>query len=671
MNENHRRRLLTSLQHADKLLQECLAVLMPSSRALFSRHLEDVSPSEAHWVQSYAEKIRSQFSALLRRFDIQPPEPSILSSWVIRTNLISLDIDLEELDPEGLRGYGAIDPDAAQELAWAVGETRRLVNQLHSFLARTRSGHTPKLDGASLAPLPDGLLESLARIISRHRLVEFLPALNSITQKVESHRFEIAVFGRVSSGKSSLINRLLGTNLLPVGTTPVTTVPVHVIGGQAPGLRVHFADKVQDLAVEHLPEYATEQLNPSNRKGVVRIEAAIPSGRIQPGVAFVDTPGVASLATSGTRLAYAYLPECDIGLVLVDGHSALGPEDLDLMRALTVSGIKYVVLISKCDLLAEEDVERVSEYTRKSLVDHLGVELEVVPVSASDSWAEKLDRWFLEFISPLVGRSRDSLAASVARKLQALRESLCVTLETRLRRDSAPGKSDPELILRPVDESLAAMRSRWRDDFANPVTWNHKILDRAASKMASLIQSPGQSNHVAEVLPQAALDVVAGHCEAFLEEYENLAAKIGRVMEDGALKSQVGHSGHPPELPRPHGLPSPDVSLLGSIDVSMPGPLAKLTSHGRERHFRVELAAIADDAVRSTLAELRPRLQHWFSKTFGALEDFYHSQTDPLRYLNADQVPGSSGGESEELRKDLLFLHGETTQVRVTADTTL
>jgi hypothetical protein len=35
-------------------------------------------------------------------------------------------------------------------------------------------------------------------LISRHGLVEFLPVLNSIARKLESHRYEIAVFGRVS-----------------------------------------------------------------------------------------------------------------------------------------------------------------------------------------------------------------------------------------------------------------------------------------------------------------------------------------------------------------------------------------------------------------------------------------------------------------------------------------
>ncbi len=195
------------------------------------------------------------------------------------------------------------------------------------------------------------LLERLVQITARHGLVEYLPALDSIIRKLESHRYEIAVFGRVSCGKSSLINRLLEIQLLPVGSTPITAVPIHIIAGDKPQLKVSFAESTKDLPVDRLPEFATEQGNPANSKRVVGIEVAVPAKRLQEGVAFVDTPGIASLATSGTKLSYAYLPDSDLGVVLVDGHSSLGRDDLDLLRSLHAAGIPSIVLISKCDLL--------------------------------------------------------------------------------------------------------------------------------------------------------------------------------------------------------------------------------------------------------------------------------------------------------------------------------
>ncbi len=93
-------------------------------------------------------------------------------------------------------------------------------------------------------------------------------------------------------------------------------------------------DRTVSLRVEALPEFATEQGNPANSKRVIGLEVTVPSKRLQEGIAFVDTPGIASLATSGTKLAYAYLPDSDFAIVLIDSQSTLGRDDLDILRAL-------------------------------------------------------------------------------------------------------------------------------------------------------------------------------------------------------------------------------------------------------------------------------------------------------------------------------------------------
>jgi hypothetical protein len=43
---------------------------------------------------------------------------------------MSLDIALEELYPQKMRGYGEMDPAAAHELTQILQEIRKLVNQL-------------------------------------------------------------------------------------------------------------------------------------------------------------------------------------------------------------------------------------------------------------------------------------------------------------------------------------------------------------------------------------------------------------------------------------------------------------------------------------------------------------------------------------------------------------
>ena len=70
--------------------------------------------------------------------------------------------------------------------------------------------------------------------VNARGFVELRSALSNIVARLESTSFEIAVFGRVSSGKSSLLNRIVERDVLPVGVNPVTSVPTRIAYGPMP-----------------------------------------------------------------------------------------------------------------------------------------------------------------------------------------------------------------------------------------------------------------------------------------------------------------------------------------------------------------------------------------------------------------------------------------------------
>ena len=73
-----------------------------------------------------------------------------------------------------------------------------------------------------------GLLQCIEELINRHGLVEFRPRIDLLASRLEDNNLEVALFGRVSSGKSSLLNALLSTDILPVGINPITAVPTQL-----------------------------------------------------------------------------------------------------------------------------------------------------------------------------------------------------------------------------------------------------------------------------------------------------------------------------------------------------------------------------------------------------------------------------------------------------------
>jgi predicted GTPase len=156
-----------------------------------------------------------------------------------------------------------------------------------------------------------------------------------ILDRLEDNSFEIAVFRRVSSGKSSLLNAMLETDLLPVGVTPITAVPIRLAYGESPAVTVWFANRPPErFAISKLPELVAEPLNPGNEKHVTRIVVQFSSPRLRDGITFVDTPGLGSLATRGAAETLAYLPRCDLGVILIDVGSTLTPDDLQTMQIL-------------------------------------------------------------------------------------------------------------------------------------------------------------------------------------------------------------------------------------------------------------------------------------------------------------------------------------------------
>ena len=171
LNDTYRRRILTSLQYADKLLTESLHALTPGTRPLFSGYAQDLSPAEARCVENYTVKIREQMGRLLTSCGIERSSPAMPSSGKIRTGLISVDLTLEDIFPEKMRGYGKMDAAAARDLSWNLQEIRWLISLLLTFLSETRLAKVEGLAHSSHGPEPAALLENIAQIIERHGLV--------------------------------------------------------------------------------------------------------------------------------------------------------------------------------------------------------------------------------------------------------------------------------------------------------------------------------------------------------------------------------------------------------------------------------------------------------------------------------------------------------------------
>jgi len=131
-----------------------------------------------------------------------------------------VDIAVEELRPSYMRGSGAVPEDAVSELNGVVHELRSLVTGMERYLKHELTTDLEKrLRRLEATGFDVDLLRLLEQIVTRNGLIEFRPRIDALAARLEDDSFELALFGRVSSGKSSLLNTLLNIDVLPVGIT--------------------------------------------------------------------------------------------------------------------------------------------------------------------------------------------------------------------------------------------------------------------------------------------------------------------------------------------------------------------------------------------------------------------------------------------------------------------
>ena len=288
------------------------------------------------------------------------------------------------------------------------------------------------------------LLRLIEQVVTRHGMVEFRPRIDLLASRLEDNNLEVALFGRVSSGKSSLLNALLGTDVLPVGVNPITAVPTRLRYGTSLRAAVTYGDGRSELvAIEEISYLVTEQGNPGNLRNVVRALVEVPSPRLQQGIVLVDTPGLGSLAKRGGAETLAYLPACDLALLLIDAGATLNDEDIGTLRLLYEAAIPAIVMLSKSDLLSEGDLNQTIRYVQEQLQHELGLKMSVHPVSSLSSHSILLDQFFDRELLPRFEQARHLRSDSVARKIAALRDSLVAALETNLDRQQRRGHAPP------------------------------------------------------------------------------------------------------------------------------------------------------------------------------------------------------------------------------------
>jgi len=661
LNQNHRRSLSVAVRHIARLLDEIDRLLFAARRpSPFSPLVSDISPAQAGVIRDYVDKARRALLAAVERHRLDPAGSPLDVRYAISVQATMASIAVEEERPKRLMGYGALDPSVAEEVDRTCDELERAVRELQAFV----DGGPDEDFGARLARLgrtaaePE-LLGLLERVVREHGLVEFRRSFAALLARLEEKTFHVAVFGRVSSGKSSLLNALLGAPILPVGVTPVTAVPARVRLGRPAVARIRDAGGATiEIPLERLAEFASEEGNPGNVKRVARLEIVYPVPGMPEGIELVDTPGIGSLATTGAEEAFAYLPRTDLALLLVDAASSMGPDEIGLLRIFKDAAIPAEILLSKADLVDGPSRRKLADYVARTVSRELDLAVPVSLVSSVEGERELVRAWFERRLRPLFARRKELTEESTRRMAGRLLEGVIAALRIRAGDGGAGTELEAVEERRRADARIAATRKKVVSDAEGMESRWGDVLIAAVSDAAARWRAGERSAQEARALIATAADATSGDVrraivDALRELHETLGLSAAAVSPAAAELFRDARAA--PDLAR---LPVADVaSQIASRRVKppllfglFPGWSAQAALNGLRRAY--------EKPLRDVLRAWGFRMRDWAERSVESLARAYHGAVEPFAREEVPGAPGAGADASsrERIRADLTIL---------------
>lgn len=255
--------------------------------------------------------------------------------------------------------------------------------------ATMQSKAVPEGDVSSALPgSHERRLLALARLAGDAGAEGVAAEARSLAERVVEGRFYVACLGQFKRGKSSLLNALVGVPLLPVGVVPVTSVVTVVRFGERNAARVRFSDgHEQEIGVDDLAGFVSEEGNPSNRQAVAVVELFVPSLLLKSGMCLVDTPGLGSVFEGNSAVTRGFVPHIDAGLVVLGADPPISADELALVQEIATQTPELIFVLNKSDRLPDTERREARSFAERVLKEKLGRPAIVLEVSASERLA--------------------------------------------------------------------------------------------------------------------------------------------------------------------------------------------------------------------------------------------------------------------------------------------
>ncbi|MCX8109667.1 MAG: dynamin family protein [Syntrophorhabdaceae bacterium] len=286
-------------------------------------------------------------------------------------------------------------------------------------------------------------------IVSLNRQIEACKGLFT-----ESPVIDVAILGQFKAGKSSFINSIIGRKILPVGVIPVTTVITRIqYGGQDSAIVRFFDGKSIRIGLDEVEEYISEAKNTANQKNVEVVDIELPSLEPYPGLRLVDTPGLGSIFKYNTEMSEEWLPEVGAAIIAISSDRPLSENDLNLIRELMDFTPKVVILLTKADMLTDEQQREVVKFFKDSLRREFNQDFQILLYSIIKD-TEIYKRWIDKLLSSLSYNRDSEFKGILQHKVRSIARQCISYLDIALKTSARADAEREELKKTILDEKV-------------------------------------------------------------------------------------------------------------------------------------------------------------------------------------------------------------------------
>lgn len=275
--------------------------------------------------------------------------------------------------------------------------------------------------------------EVAADALRQAGLIERATKLEEYIEHARKLRFSVGVVAQAKRGKSTLINGLLGRTddvLAPIDRFPATNVVSCFANGTPEKARVLFQGDDEKapgktISVEEIKQYACEEHNPDNQKGVNVIEVVGLFPRLGEDVVLVDTPGADNALTHVHDIVLLeFLPKLDVIIFLVTADAPLVASELELLKRIRKNDVrKLLFAMNKVDSVDADELREGLQHNRKILAEAGFEDAPIFEISAKTFHKTGEDPGVERLIKMLGNIIEEGRAGVIAERLAGITES--------------------------------------------------------------------------------------------------------------------------------------------------------------------------------------------------------------------------------------------------------